>query len=59
MAAVYASRGQSGLVYTSHEGMDELAPTGPVSVWEIRDGKVTETEFDPTVDLGLAKITVE
>ena len=58
-AAVYASRGQSGLVYTSHEGMDELAPTGPVSVWEIRDGKVTESEFDPTVDLGLAKITVE
>ena len=52
-------RGQSGLVYTSHEGMDELAPTGPVSVWEIRDGKVTETEFDPTVDLGLAKITVD
>ena len=34
-------------------------PTGPVSVWEIRDGKVTESEFDPTVDLGLAKITVE
>ena len=59
MAAVYASRGQSGLVYTSHEGLDELAPTGPISVWEIRDGKVTETDFDPTVDLGLAKISVE
>ena len=59
MAAVYASRGQSGLVYTSHEGLDELAPTGPISVWEIRDGKVTETDFDPTVDLGLAKICVE
>ena len=53
MAAVYASRDQSGLVYTSHEGLDELAPTGPISVWEIRDGKVTETDFDPTVDLGL------
>ena len=49
----------SGLVYTSHEGLDELAPTGPISVWEIRDGKVTETDFDPTVDLGLAKISVE
>ena len=56
---MYASRGQSGLVYTSHEGLDELAPTGPISVWEIRDGKVTETDFDPTVDLGLAKISVE
>ena len=31
----------------------------PISVWEIRDGKVTETDFDPTVDLGLAKICVE
>lgn len=58
MAAVYAANGQSGMVYTSHEGMDELAPTGPVSVWEIRDGKVSETEFDPTVELGLAKIDV-
>ncbi|PST47063.1 anthranilate phosphoribosyltransferase [Bifidobacterium callitrichos] len=58
MAAVYAANGQSGMVYTSHEGLDELAPTGPVSVWEIRDGKVTETEFDPTVELGLAKIDV-
>ncbi|RSX54176.1 anthranilate phosphoribosyltransferase [Bifidobacterium goeldii] len=58
MAAVYAANGQSGMVYTSHEGLDELAPTGPVSVWEIRDGKVTETDFDPTVDLGLAKIDV-
>ncbi|KAB8289190.1 anthranilate phosphoribosyltransferase [Bifidobacterium ramosum] len=58
MAAVYAANGQSGMVYTSHEGLDELAPTGPVSVWEIRDGKVSETEFDPTVELGLAKIDV-
>lgn len=58
MAGAYAAAGQSGMVYTSHEGMDELAPTGPVSVWEIRDGKVTETDFDPTVDLGLKKIDV-
>ncbi|KAB7791192.1 anthranilate phosphoribosyltransferase [Bifidobacterium leontopitheci] len=58
MAAVYAANGQSGMVYTSHEGLDELAPTGPVSVWEIRDGKVSETDFDPTTDLGLEKIDV-
>ncbi|OXM99539.1 anthranilate phosphoribosyltransferase [Bifidobacterium vansinderenii] len=58
MAQVYASRGQDGMVYTSSEGLDEMAPTGPVSIWEIRDGKVTETEFDPTVELGLARIAV-
>lgn len=58
MAAVYASRGQSGLVYTSQEGLDELAPTGPVSVWEIEDGKVRETGLDPVEDLGLHRISV-
>ena len=59
MAEVYASRGQTGMVYTSHEGLDELAPTGPVSVWEIRDGKVHETEFDPTAELGLDPVTLD
>lgn len=58
MAAVYASRGQDGMVYTSSEGLDELAPTGPVSVWEIRGGNVAECEFDPVADLGLERITV-
>ncbi|MFT8703925.1 anthranilate phosphoribosyltransferase [Bifidobacterium aquikefiricola] len=58
MADVYARRGQSGMVYTSSEGLDEMAPTGPVSVWEIRDGQVRETEFDPTVELGLDTIDV-
>ena len=59
MASVYAANGQTGMVYTSNEGLDEMAPTGPISVWEFReDGKVTETEFDPTVELGLEKVTV-
>ncbi|WP_418399735.1 anthranilate phosphoribosyltransferase [Bifidobacterium angulatum] len=59
MAAVYAANGQAGMVYTSSEGLDEMAPTGPISVWEFGNGKVSETEFDPTVELGLAKITIE
>ncbi|MBT1165673.1 anthranilate phosphoribosyltransferase [Bifidobacterium simiarum] len=59
MASVYAANGQTGMVYTSNEGLDEMAPTGPVSVWEFRDGTVSETEFDPTVELGLSKITVD
>lgn len=59
MAAVYAANGQTGMVYTSSEGLDEMAPTGPVSVWEFKDGTVTENEFDPTVELGLAKVSVE
>ena len=35
-----------------------MAPTGPVSIWEFKDGKVTENKFDPTVELGLAKVTI-
>ena len=58
MAAVYAANGQTGMVYTSSEGLDEMAPTGPVSIWEFSNGKVTESEFDPTVELGLDKVTV-
>lgn len=58
MAEVYAANGQTGMVYTSHEGLDEMAPTGPISVWEFKDGAVSETEFDPTADLGLAPVTV-
>ena len=58
MAEVYAANGQTGMVYTSNEDLDEMAPTGPVSIWEFKDGKVTENEFDPTVELGLSKVTV-
>ncbi|MFT8593253.1 MAG: anthranilate phosphoribosyltransferase [Bifidobacterium sp.] len=58
MADVYARRGQEGMVYTSSEGLDEMAPTGPVSVWEIRNGQVHETQFDPTVELGLKPVKV-
>ena len=30
-----------------------------MSVWEIRDGKVHETEFDPTAELGLDPVTLD
>lgn len=59
MAQVYASNGQSGMVYTSNEGLDEMAPTGPISVWEFKDGNVTETDFNPIDELGLAPVTVD
>ncbi|MCI1219377.1 MAG: anthranilate phosphoribosyltransferase [Bifidobacterium sp.] len=58
MAQVYADHGQNGMVYTSGEGLDELAPTGPVSVWEIVDGTVSEIDFDPAEKLGLERIDV-
>ncbi|MCT6837071.1 MAG: anthranilate phosphoribosyltransferase [Bifidobacteriales bacterium] len=58
MAQVYASRGQEGMVYTSAEGLDEMAPTGPVSIWEIRRGQVEERTFDPTRELGIDPVDI-
>ena len=59
LAQVYASRGQEGMVYTSAEGLDEMAPTGPVSIWEIHQGKVEERSFDPTRELGLDPVDLD
>ncbi|MEE1296706.1 MAG: anthranilate phosphoribosyltransferase [Bifidobacterium sp.] len=59
MASVYAANGQTGMVYTSHEGLDEMAPTGPIDVWEFKDGEVTRTVFDPIAELGLAPVTID
>lgn len=58
VAGVLAKRGSRGLVFRGGDGLDELTTTGPSTVWEIRDGRVTEFEFSPQ-DLGIAKATVE
>lgn len=56
MAQVYASRGQVGMVYTSAEGLDEMAPTGPVSIWQIQQGQVEKLSFDPSRELGIEPV---
>ena len=58
MADVLHKQGATGMVFTSNEGMDELAPTGPVTLWHIEDDGVTESTFDPITQLGLAKVEV-
>jgi anthranilate phosphoribosyltransferase len=35
------------LVVHGSEGMDEISPTGPTRVWEVRDDAVIEWEIDP------------
>ena len=59
MAGVLASRGTSALVFRGHKGLDELAATGPASLWWVRDGSVTEHDLDASSDLGLDPITVD
>lgn len=58
VAGVLAKRGSRGLVFRGSDGLDELTTTGPSTVWEIRNGGVTEQAFDPQ-DLGIRPATVE
>lgn len=59
MAGVLESQGREGLVFYGDDGMDELAPTGAATLWEIRAGGVVEHRLDPIADLGFDRITVE
>ncbi|WNM28577.1 anthranilate phosphoribosyltransferase [Demequina capsici] len=59
LAGVIASQGREALVFHGDDGLDELAPTGGATVWEVRGGEVTELRLDPVRDLGLPPITIE
>ncbi len=53
VAGVFAARGTDALVFRGDDGLDELAPTAPTRVWEVRDGQVSEHVLDARADLGL------
>ncbi|WP_456824241.1 anthranilate phosphoribosyltransferase [Cellulomonas sp. P5_E12] len=56
MAGVLAQRGSSALVFRGEDGLDEIAPTGPTRIWEVRDGGVTESVVDWEAELDVARI---
>jgi len=58
MAGVFATRGTSALVFRGDDGLDELAATGPATIWEVADGVVYEQRLDPVAELGLAPTTI-
>lgn len=58
VAGVLAKRGSRGLVFRGNDGLDELTTTGPSTVWEIRNGAVSQLEFSPA-DLDIRPATVE
>jgi len=54
MAEALARLGRRhAVVFRGEDGLDELTTTGPSRLWEVRDGAVTSSRFDPT-ELGLA-----
>lgn len=59
MAGVFAARGTRALVFRGDDGLDELAATGGATVWEVRDGQVTDHRVDAAADLGLQRIRVD
>lgn len=58
IAGVLATRGRRALVFRGEDGLDELTTTGTSSVWEVRDGAVTESVIDP-LELGIPRATLD
>jgi anthranilate phosphoribosyltransferase len=52
MAAVFARRGTSALVFRGDDGLDELSTATTSRVWLVRDGQVHESVLNP-VELGI------
>lgn len=50
---------ERALVLHGEPGMDELSPVGRTHMLELRDGAITEAEFDPHGSLGWSGFTVE
>lgn len=48
LAEVFAARGNSAVVVSGDDGMDEITTTCPTSVWVTRNGTVEQERIDPT-----------
>ncbi|MEY9963661.1 anthranilate phosphoribosyltransferase [Streptacidiphilus sp. MAP12-16] len=58
IAGVLARRGSSALVFRGDDGLDELTVTGTSTVWQVRDGEVRRTSFDPR-EVGIEYVGIE
>ncbi|HKJ55024.1 MAG TPA: anthranilate phosphoribosyltransferase [Nitriliruptoraceae bacterium] len=58
VAATMAELGKTHvLVFRGEDGLDELTTTGPSDVWEVRDGEVLQSRFDPA-ELGIPRASL-
>ncbi|MEZ0093698.1 anthranilate phosphoribosyltransferase [Streptacidiphilus sp. EB129] len=58
IAGVLARRGASALVFRGDDGLDELTITGTSTVWQVRDGQVRQSSFDPR-EVGITCVGIE
>lgn len=62
VAGVFAERGNSTVVFRSEDGLDEMATTAPVRVWEVTaatEGRVHEKVLDAVDRYGLTRATLD
>ncbi|MGY4642760.1 anthranilate phosphoribosyltransferase [Cellulomonas sp. URHB0016] len=59
LAGVFAGRGKDALVFRGEDGLDEIAPTGPTRIWEVRAGDVHEQVVDWSAELGVGHVDLE
>lgn len=62
VAGVFADRANSTLVFRSEDGLDEMATTAPVRIWEVTEAGgpgITEHLLDPTEEFGLPRATLD
>ncbi|MFB3739175.1 MAG: anthranilate phosphoribosyltransferase [Candidatus Velamenicoccus archaeovorus] len=58
LAEVLARRGVRAMVFRGHDGLDELTTTGPSTVYDARDGRISERTLDPAT-LGFERAAPE
>jgi anthranilate phosphoribosyltransferase len=58
MAEVLARRGTRAVLFRGEDGLDELTTTKPSTVYEVRDGRATETRIDPA-ELGFERASLD
>jgi len=46
------------LVFHGSDGLDEISTTGPSTIWDLKEGSVTEAQIDPT-DFGIPAAEAE
>jgi len=59
LAGVFAGRGTDALVFRGEDGLDEIAPTGPTRIWEVRGGEVREQVVDWSQELGVEHVELD
>ena len=54
IAEVISSQGKEGFIFRGDDGLDEVSLSAPTTVYQVNNGEVTSSKFDP-LDLGVAR----